>query len=197
MITLEDVTVTGATNERYAEILTPEAIGPLLFVNATASWQVRFAPERELQAVAIASRIEELVTAADAHVVVAGDLDAVPDSSSIRLWTGRQALEGVGVCYRDAWESTHGSEPGHTFTPDNPLVADGGVAWDVGRRIDYVLVRCNDRGPTLDIRACARLFDEPVDGVWASDHFGVVADLAVRGGDASGQPRASLRGHTR
>jgi len=24
-----------------------------------------------------------------------------------------------------------------------------------------------------------RIFDEPVDGVWASDHFGVVADLAL------------------
>jgi hypothetical protein len=27
--------------------------------------------------------------------------------------------------------------------------------------------------------ACERLFDRPVDGVWASDHFGVVADLEV------------------
>jgi hypothetical protein len=27
--------------------------------------------------------------------------------------------------------------------------------------------------------ACERIFDQPVDGVWASDHFGVVADLEV------------------
>ena len=47
------------------------------------------------------------------------------------------------------------------------------------RRIDYVFVRCGDHGPTLDVSACARIFDEPVDGVWASDHFGVVADLTV------------------
>ena len=162
-----------------AEILTPDSIGPLLFVNATASWQVRFARERELQAVAIASRIEELVTATDAHVVVAGDLDAIPDASSIRFWTGRQALAGISVGYRDAWESAHGADAGHTFTPENPLVASGDVAWDVARRIDYVLVRCDDRGPTLDIRGCERLFEEPVHGVWASDHFGVLADLAV------------------
>ncbi len=40
-------------------------------------------------------------------------------------------------------------------------------------------MRCADTGPTLDIRACVRILDEPIDGVWASDHFGVVADLVV------------------
>jgi endonuclease/exonuclease/phosphatase family metal-dependent hydrolase len=30
-----------------------------------------------------------------------------------------------------------------------------------------------------DLVACERLFDQPVNGVWASDHFGVTADLAV------------------
>ena len=49
---------------------------------------------------------------------------------------------------------------------------------ELGRRIDYIMVRCVEHGPTLAISNCARIFDEPVDGVWASDHFGVVADLA-------------------
>jgi endonuclease/exonuclease/phosphatase family metal-dependent hydrolase len=47
------------------------------------------------------------------------------------------------------------------------------------RRIDYIFVRCADYGPTLEVSSCGRIFDEPSDGVWASDHFGVVADLAV------------------
>ena len=34
-------------------------------------------------------------------------------------------------------------------------------------------------GPTLRIAACRRVFDEPVDGVWASDHYGVLADLEL------------------
>jgi hypothetical protein len=34
-------------------------------------------------------------------------------------------------------------------------------------------------GPTLDITACALAFDELRDGVWASDHFGIVADLSA------------------
>jgi len=162
-----------------AEILAPDTIGPLLFVAANPSWQMGFERERELQAVAAARLVEQLVGGRRVHVVLAGDFDAVPDAASIRFWTGRQSLDGMSVCYRDAWESVHGSDPGHTFTPRNPLVAAGETAWDVGRRIDYVFVRCDDHGPTLDIRGCARLFDEPVDGVWASDHLGVVADLAA------------------
>jgi endonuclease/exonuclease/phosphatase family metal-dependent hydrolase len=50
---------------------------------------------------------------------------------------------------------------------------------ELGRRIDYIMVRCVEHGPTLEISACARVFDEPVDGVWASDHLGVVADLSA------------------
>ncbi|HZD70939.1 MAG TPA: hypothetical protein VFA45_19190 [Actinomycetes bacterium] len=95
----------------------------------------------------------------------------------MRFWSGRQALSGTSVCYRDAWERIHPGESGDTFTPRNPLVADRD--WPF-RRIDYSFVRCgNYSSPTLDVAACARIFDQPVDGVWASDHFGVVADLAV------------------
>ena len=39
-------------------------------------------------------------------------------------------------------------------------------------------VRCGDHGPTLYVSACNLAFAEPRDGVWASDHFGLVADLA-------------------
>jgi endonuclease/exonuclease/phosphatase family metal-dependent hydrolase len=96
----------------------------------------------------------------------------------MRFWRGRQSLDGTSVCYRDAWESLHPGESGHTFSRDNPMMSEGNWARDIGRRIDYVLVRCGRFGPTLRIAACERIFDEPVDGVWASDHFGVVADLA-------------------
>ena len=34
--------------------------------------------------------------------------------------------------------------------------------------------------PTLQVRSCARILDSLVDAVWASDHFGVIADLAAR-----------------
>lgn len=160
-----------------AEILAPHPVEPLLFVNYLPNWQLDFEHERELQAVAAARFVDELVGRRSLHVVLAGDFDAEPSAASVRFWSGRQSLDDMSVCYRDAWESKNPIDPGHTFTPRNPLVTD----WDWPfRRIDYIFVRCGAHGgPTLEISACARIFDEPVDGVWASDHFGLVADLAV------------------
>jgi endonuclease/exonuclease/phosphatase family metal-dependent hydrolase len=161
-----------------AEIEAPEPIGRLLFAYHNPNWQLSFAYERELQAVAAARFLEERIAGRELHVVLAADLDADPPSSSARFWTGRQSLDGTSVCYRDAWESAHPDEPGHTFgVPRNPL----GVDWDWPfRRIDYILVRCGEHGgPTLEITGCEPVFDQPVDGVWASDHFGLIADLAL------------------
>jgi endonuclease/exonuclease/phosphatase family metal-dependent hydrolase len=160
-----------------AEIRVPDPIGPLLFVNHLPNWQLNFEYERELQAVAAARFVEKYVVRSSLHVIVAGDFDADPDAASVRFWSGRQSLDGASVCYRDAWESANPGEPGHTFTPRNPLVAD----WDWPfRRIDYIFVRCGDHGgSTLAISACTRIFDEPIDGIWASDHFGLVADLSI------------------
>ena len=53
------------------------------------------------------------------------------------------------------------------------------MSLELGRRIDYVLVRSGVHGPSLDVTACDLVLDRPVDGVWASDHFGVLAELAV------------------
>jgi hypothetical protein len=48
---------------------------------------------------------------------------------------------------------------------------------DADRRIDYIMSR-RSRGPVvLNVRGCRLCFDAPIDGVWASDHFGVVADF--------------------
>jgi endonuclease/exonuclease/phosphatase family metal-dependent hydrolase len=161
-----------------AEILAREPLGPILFAFHNPSWKLDLAHERELQAVAAARFLDDFASDRCRHVVLAADLDADPESASARFWTGRQALGGASVCYRDAWESAHPGEQGHTFTPDNPIMI--GPDWPF-RRIDYIFVRCGQHeGSTLEIRRCDRLFDRPVGGVWASDHFGLVADLAVR-----------------
>jgi hypothetical protein len=86
----------------------------------------------------------------------------------------------MSVCHQDAWATTHPADPGHTATPRNPLRGEPGAPPQPGRRIDYIFVRCDEHGrPTLEIAGCELAFDEPVDGVWASHHFGVLALLAV------------------
>jgi endonuclease/exonuclease/phosphatase family metal-dependent hydrolase len=170
-----------------AEVHAPDPVGPLLFVCNNPNYQYDYELERELQAVAAARFIEELVGGRRLHVVLAGDFDAYPDAASVRFWRGRQSLGGMSVAYRNAWEAIHPDDPGHTFTPSNPLVpsrsnpmvVDGERVLEVGRRIDHIMVRCGHHGPTLDVVACERIFDQPVGGVWASDHFGVMADLEV------------------
>lgn len=163
-----------------ASVDAPGGLGPLLFASPKPSFRLGLELERELQAVAAARGLEGLAAGqGGGHVVLAGDFDATPDAASMRFWTGLQSLDGVSLAYRDAWTATHPDDPGHTFTPRNPLVTNGNWARELGRRIDYVLVRCDEHGPSLGIDACGLLFDSPHDGVWASDHFGVWAELAA------------------
>jgi endonuclease/exonuclease/phosphatase family metal-dependent hydrolase len=155
-------------------------VGRLLVGSHGSSWEWWAERERELQAVAVAKAIERLVSDRPAHVVLGGDFNAEPQSSSMRFFTGRASLEGISTAYRDAWESVHGDAPGHTLDPRNPLRDIDEPGETQGRRVDYVLVRCGDHGPTLHVADAALAVHEPVDGVPPSDHYGVVAELTSR-----------------
>src|SRR4051794_11583594 len=75
--------------------------GRLLVGSHGSSWARWAERERELQAVAVVRRIEELLTDAPAHVVLGGDFNAEPQASSMRFLTGRTSLEGRSTAYRD------------------------------------------------------------------------------------------------
>ncbi len=158
------------------EVDTP--VGTLVVAHHKPSWPFPFESEREAQAVLAARALEEHIGDRDVHAVVLGDFDATPDSASLSFLRGRRSVDGFSVCYQDVWEYLHPDDPGRTFDLENPLVREGEVATAVSRRIDHVLVRAGLHGPTLVVRECSRFLDGPVDGVWASDHYGVVADLA-------------------
>jgi endonuclease/exonuclease/phosphatase family metal-dependent hydrolase len=159
-----------AATSLLIEVISPE--GRVWVVNHFPDYQLDHAAQRERQALETARVVEDLVAGRPGHVLVAGDLDADPAATSIRFWTGRHALDGFSVCYRDAWESAHPGEPGETFAPGNRYSVN--PDWPF-RRIDYVLVRCGDSGgPSLTITGCRRTFDG---ADTASDHYGLVADL--------------------
>ncbi len=147
-----------------ARVTTP--LGPLLFVNHKPSWRSGLERERELQAARMARFVDVVRRGPELPVVVAGDLDAEPDATSIRFWSDQEPIGDLSVRYQDAWELCHPDEPGPTLA-------------DLDRRIDYLFVSCDDGGPQLAVSCCERLFDEPVDGVWASEHLGVAADLRL------------------
>lgn len=160
-----------------AEIDAPAPFGPILLVNHFPDWQLDDEHERELQAVIAARHVEETVANTDMHVLLSGDLDADPDAASVRFLAGKQSLDGLSVCYRNAWDSAHPGEPGSTFTASNPLVTETNWDWPY-HRIDHMFIRCGQHGgPTLGIAACELAFSEAIGGVWTSDHFGLVADF--------------------
>jgi endonuclease/exonuclease/phosphatase family metal-dependent hydrolase len=162
-----------AATTLITEVLVPPPIGRVWVANHLPDWQPAQEHLRVPQARATAAVLEQLLADRPGHVVVAGDLDADPDADSIRFWTGRHVVDGLSVCYRDAWASVRPGEPGHTFVPENPYATDWD--WPYGR-IDQVLVRCGVHGgPTLRITDCRRIFDTPDTAV--SDHYGVLADL--------------------
>jgi endonuclease/exonuclease/phosphatase family metal-dependent hydrolase len=162
---------------RFVEVETP--VGTTVIAHHKPVWAFPMELEREAQAVLAARTLEEHVGDRNVHAVVLGDFDATPDSASMAFWRGRRPAEGTSVCYQDAWEYVYPDEAGRTFDLENPLVAEGEVATAVSRRIDYVLVRGGLFGPSLRATQCRRVLDGPVDGVWASDHYGVLADLSL------------------
>src|SRR3954453_18340174 len=60
-----------------AEIAAPDPIGRLLFIAANPKWEMGYEREGELQALVAARFAERYAAEHDAHVVLAGDFDAV------------------------------------------------------------------------------------------------------------------------
>jgi endonuclease/exonuclease/phosphatase family metal-dependent hydrolase len=157
--------------------------GELLFIATTLNASFAGAASREREVVALTEIHERHRRALP--TIIAGDLNSLPDSSSIRYLTGQQALAGKSAFFHDAW-AVAGEGPGHTWTSDNPLAGSlqdiivrqpGGLRY----RIDYVLVGFIQHGAHSGshcrIAAASLAFDQPSDGVWPSDHFGVIVDV--------------------
>ncbi len=98
--------------------------------------------------------------------IVCGDLNARSESTEVRL---------VGRLLIDAFEVAHPGEPGFTWNNTNPYTAQDPTP---DQRIDYIFVgprTADGAGKVLDADVVC---DAPRHGVWPSDHFGVVAQLA-------------------
>jgi len=161
--------------------------GDLLFIAATTSWRLAAESARERQVVALSDLDSRHRRALP--TIIAGDFNATPDAASIRYLCGLQSLAGRSVRYHDAWEIA-GEGAGHTWSIANPN-AKSEIARIVRqpnhrRRVDYVFVGSWDAHPNAicEVRAASLAFDQPIDGIWLSDHFGVVVDLDIEGNAA-------------
>lgn len=151
----------------------PGPFGAMTIANHFPDFQVDHEYERERQTALAAMALRRYAETTD-HVLLMGDLDAEIDSASLRFLAGKQSHAGISVSYANVFDAVHPGEAGHTFTPDNPLCPKH---WPY-RRIDHIYIRSGKNGqPTLGIVDCKVILDKPVDGVWPSDHFGVMADF--------------------
>lgn len=166
----------GETGERRSivggRIATPD--GPLPFACTHLNWKLDHGWVRERQVLAVARFARDLAgDAPGLPPIVVGDMNAEPDSTEMRFLAGLGSLAGQSVYFQDAWRRGGDGGPGHTWDNRNPHAA---VSHEPSRRIDYVWVGHPRDGRGLVERARVVL-DEAVDGVFPSDHFGVLAEV--------------------
>lgn len=121
----------------------------------------------------------------DAPQILCGDFNATSDSDEIRFLRGLTTLAGRRTHFQDAWLRCHrepgpgdGPREGITWSAENELTRPL-RALDIDRRIDYVFVTSRKKDGRATVHDCRVALTDRADGICASDHFAVVADVQV------------------
>ena len=151
----------GASDARVALVATvdcPER--PLSLVTTHLSWRPHETETRLMQTGLILEEFTRtLWTRPKARAVFLADLNATEDEPAVELC--RKYLV-------DAFRACNPDDPGHTWSNKNTWTKP----WSfIDRRIDYVF--CPTDATVLKARV---VLDKP-DPIFASDHFGVLADI--------------------
>lgn len=149
--------------------------GRIPFVCTHLAWRFEHGALRVRQVRALDGLVREWARDVAFPPIVVGDLNADPDADEIRYLCGLAAIDGGSTYYQDAWR-VRGAGPGFTWDNRNPYTA---LNFEPDRRIDYVLVGLGGPSGRGWIERVALACAEPIDGVWASDHCGVVADIRI------------------
>ncbi|HEX5657839.1 MAG TPA: endonuclease/exonuclease/phosphatase family protein [Polyangiales bacterium] len=175
---------TGETRSLvHAVVATP--LGDVPVFATHLNWKLHHGSVRLRQIDAILALMAEKFPIGDAFPpvgetfppILMGDFNAEPESDEIRFLRGFATREGRSVFFADAWAYGGDGGPGFTFDRKNAFAAR---SHEPPRRIDYIFVRGPDskwRGEPLKTTLA---FTEPSeDGVWASDHFGLLTELST------------------
>jgi endonuclease/exonuclease/phosphatase family metal-dependent hydrolase len=139
------------------------------------AWQLHDAALRERQVQALVEFMSDRTDpAAPLGPIVAGDFNAEPDSSAVRYLSGLAPLDGTSIYLQDAWRLAGNGGTGITWSNRNPHAA---LDQEPDRRIDYIFSGFHGRGGRGRPVECRVVADEPADGIWPSDHFGLLAVL--------------------
>lgn len=169
----------GGTDESrsllFAELDAP--FGWVPFFCTHLNWKFADGHVRVLQVKAIVEAVSRIAPVGQTFPpVLVGDFNAEPESDEIRYLKGLTGLGGRYVYFADAFGVAGDGTPGTTFSKKNPFAEP---MREPERRIDYVFVRGPDdvqRGEPTTAKIC---FDRPYEGIFPSDHFGVVATITA------------------
>jgi endonuclease/exonuclease/phosphatase family metal-dependent hydrolase len=180
---IEDVSVlelpcrAGATERRsatIARVTTPD--GPVRVVSVQLSSSPLDSAVRSAQLQLLATTLQD-GRRPDETLLVGGDLNAEPDSDEVRRFCGHKSAPFVdGFVVLDLWRYSDGDDHGWTWDRANPHVR---ATREPSSRIDHLLAGPTPAGLVPDVSSIERFATGPVDGVWASDHAGVVAELRL------------------
>ena len=169
---------TGGSDEQrsivFAELASPFGNVPVFCTHL--NWKLHHGHIRQLQVKALTEAVARLAPIDGFPALVMGDFNAEPDSDEIRFMRGLAGLGGPCVYFADSFGVAGDGSQGTTFSKRNPFAA---VCREPERRIDYVFVRGPDdsqRGEPTEASVC---FDQPHEGTFPSDHFGVIATITA------------------
>ena len=171
VITLSGAEETGEIrNALFARIDGPR--GPFDFFCTHLNWRYEQSHIRQDQVREVAEFVNKN-KAGKMPPLLCGDFNAEPMSEEIRMLTGLTTAAAKGLAFHDGW-NVAGNGPGLTWDNRNPFVA---AEFEPNRRIDYIFAghpKARGRGHITNMDVIG---DTPIDGVWPSDHFGVMAKL--------------------
>jgi endonuclease/exonuclease/phosphatase family metal-dependent hydrolase len=147
--------------------------GPLQVFCAHLSWRADHSAIRQEQVAEICRFVRESRPRTFPAVLL-GDLNADPDSDELRALTGQRSVPVPGVLFRDVWTWVGNRDPGATWSNDNPFAA---ASLDLDRRVDHILVAAPKAAGCGQPLVASLIGNEPVDGRYGSDHFGIAAEL--------------------
>ncbi len=161
----------------------------LVWVSTThLHYRLGHGKQREDQVLAVDASLANRET--DAPQILMGDFNARPESDEIRFLCGLTTLAGRRTFFQDAWALSHPDEPGWTWASSNPYT-ERLAFLQPDRRIDYIFVSARQGDGRGAISGCRIALDRPTRaGVYASDHFALVADVQLSAGPMASTPAA-------
>jgi endonuclease/exonuclease/phosphatase family metal-dependent hydrolase len=108
--------------------------------------------------------------------ILAGDMNAEPDSTEMRFLAGLTSLGGTSTYFQDAWRVAGGRGPGWTWDNRNSFAVHD---QEPDRRIDYIYVGWRRDGGVGRIESARVVCDRALTGTFASDHFGLLAEIST------------------